>query len=179
MFGFASYSIIFISAHVLFVALGGIMWRRSMWIPRLREVKYLAQNKPARTLPRSVLLNPCSIASHSASRRDGWQIWEWRQDQGRGRPYSWLSSHVGNGEDGQGKERVIFQIQRSCCWIQAVLWEFFDPRVSDSGHKHCTHTVRESLLGPELAVSALEVKHADFSSGGQPSPHLTSCQTGL
>lgn len=179
MFGLASLLIILISIHVLFDALGRVMWRKSMWKPRLGEIKWLAENKPASKLPRSVLLNYWSTASHSGLWRDGWQIWECRQDQGRGRPYSWLLSHVGDRQGSQGKERVSFQIQRSCCWMETVLWEFSDPGVSDSGHKHRTHTARKSLLGLELAVLAQKVKNTDYPSGGQPCPHLTLCQVGL
>lgn len=166
-----------ISVHVLFVPLGGVMWRRGVWTTTLREVKYLAQNKPARKLLGSVLLNYCPTASHSASWRDRWQPWEWRNDQGSGRPNSWSKSHMGNTEG--RKERKGWASRfwgaaiglRLSCESSLLLG-------SETGHKDHTHT-RGNLCRARACYLSIEVKHADYSSGGQLSPRFTLCQMGL
>lgn len=111
MCGLASSVTIWISVCVLFVSLGGVMWRRGIGVPRLRDVKYLAQNKPARKLPRPGLLNHCPTASRSASWRDRWQLWEWRDDQGSRRPCSWSKSYMDNREGKKERKGWVSRFQ--------------------------------------------------------------------
>ena len=52
------------------------------------------------------------------------------------------------------------------------------PGARDGGHKDRTHT-GGNLCQARACYLSIEVKHADYSSGGQLSPRFTLCQMGL